>query len=103
MLKKKEQEPLSKEAIVEKFNDYLKAKGKRRTPERYKILDHVLAFPKQFTVDDLRQSILGDNFRISQATLYYTVDLLVEANILRRMSTGKNAVAYDLSFRNVEL
>lgn len=95
MLNRKVNEPLSDDAIAEKFNSYLKERGKRRTPERYEILNHVLAFPKQFTVDDLKRSMEKGNFRVSQATLYYTVDLLVEADILRRMSTGTNAVAYE--------
>lgn len=95
MLQKNVTEPLSDDNIIEKFNNYLKDKGKRRTPERHEILNHVLTFTKQFTVDDLKQSMDKGSFRVSQATLYYTVDLLVEADILRRMSTGSNAVAYE--------
>jgi Fur family ferric uptake transcriptional regulator len=95
MFKKKVTEPPTDDDIIEKFSNYLKAQGKRRTPERYEILNHALAFPKQFTVDDLKRSMEKGNFRVSQATLYYTVDLLVEADILRRMSTGTNAVAYE--------
>ena len=95
MLNKKVNEPLSDDAIVEKFNNYLKERGKRRTPERYEILNHVLAFRKQFTVDDLKQTMDNGHFRVSQATLYYTMNLLVEADILRRLSTGTNAVAFE--------
>lgn len=82
-------------AIEEKFTAYLKAKGKRKTPERYKILEKVLTFPKQFTVEDLSQAMAADFFMVSTATLYYTVDLMVEAGILRRMNTGGGALAYE--------
>lgn len=95
MLKKKEIDPQSNDVIIEKFSNYLKENGKRRTPERFFILDQVLTFPKLFTVDDLKRSMLSSKFLVSQATLYYTVELFVNAGILRRINTGGNAVAYE--------
>ena len=88
-------EPQDNEAIVEAFNKYLTANNKRKTPERYRILDKVLAFPKLFTIEDLKLAMNDDKFPVSQSTLYYTVDLLVEANILRRINTNGIASAFE--------
>ena len=71
-------------AIIENFGKYLNAHGKRKTPERFKILEKVLEFKKQFTVEDLSKVMLEENFLVSTSTLYNTVDLLVQANILRK-------------------
>ncbi len=95
MRSKKAKEPQGDEAIVEAFNEYLSANNKRKTPERYRILDKVLAFPKLFTIEDLKLAMNDDKFPVSTSTLYYTVDLLVDANILRRINTGNQALAFE--------
>ena len=93
--KTKEIESKSADDIASQFYAFLKEKGMRRTPERCEVLNHALRFVKLFTIEDLRKSLQQANFRISLATLYNTVDLLVDANILRRMSSGNNSVAYE--------
>ena len=81
--------------IIENFSNFLSANGKRKTPERFKILDRVLEFKKQFTIEDLKIAMLDENFPVSQSTLYYTMDLLVDAKILHKIKTTDNAVAYE--------
>ena len=81
--------------IIQKFSNYLKEKGKRKTPERFKILEKVLGFKKQFTIDELSRVMSDGNFMVSKSTLYYTMDVLVEADILRKIKTGVGAIAYE--------
>ncbi len=95
MRSKKAREPQGDEAIVEAFNEYLSVNKKRKTPERFRILDKVLSFPKLFTIEDLKLAMNDETFPVSQSTLYYTVDLLVEANILRCINTSGNATAFE--------
>ena len=83
----------SGDAAVEKLDRYLKAKKLRRTPERYRILEQAMAFPKQFVVDDLVQAMATAAFPVSKSTVYSTVDLLVEAGILRRITAIGNGPA----------
>ena len=85
----------SNTVAVEKLDKYLKANGMRRTPERYKILEQALAFPKQFAVEDLEQAMASNAFAVSKATIYNTVDLLVAAGILRRLSVGGGPTLYE--------
>ncbi len=71
--------------IVEKLERHLAAKGMRRTPERFKILEQVLCMPKEFVIEDLNKAMANNSFMVSQSTLYNTVDLFVDAGILRRI------------------
>lgn len=82
-------------AIIENFGKYLNAHGKRKTPERFKILEKVLEFKKQFTVEDLSKVMLEENFLVSTSTLYNTVDLLVQANILRKSDIKADVASYE--------
>lgn len=80
---------------IEKLDKYLKAKRMRRTPERYKILEQALGFPKQFVVEDLVQAMATNSFVVSKATIYNTVELMVDAGIFRRLSVGSGPVIYE--------
>ena len=81
--------------IIQEFSDFLKAKGKRRTPERFKILEKVLEFKKHFTVEELNQAMLNDAFPVSKSTLYNTVEILMEVKVLRKIHTAENAIAFE--------
>ena len=70
--------------FVRKFNEYLDAHGLRRTTERHAILLHILNINGHFTIDELQQLLDGDGFRVSRSTVYNTVELLIDAEMLRR-------------------
>lgn len=74
----------SNNPIVRKFSDYLDAHGMRRTTERYAILKRILDFNGHFTIEELQQSVDSDGFRVSRSTVYNTVELLIDAKMLRR-------------------
>lgn len=74
----------SSNPVVRRFNEYLDARGMRRTMERYVILKRIMDISGHFTVEELQQMIDGDGFRVSRSTLYNTVELLIEAKLLRR-------------------
>ena len=74
----------SNNPVVRKFNDYLDAHGMRRTTERYAILRRIMDINGHFTVEELQQMIIDDGFRVSRSTVYNTVELLIDAKMLRR-------------------
>ncbi len=74
----------SNSPVVRKFNEFLDSHGMRRTTERYAILNHIMAINGHFTIEELQQMIEADGFRVSRSTLYNTVELLMEAKMLRR-------------------
>lgn len=69
---------------VRKFNEFLDSHGLRRTTERYAILNRIMAINGHFTIEELQQMIDADGFRVSRSTVYNTVELLMEAKMLRR-------------------
>ena len=74
----------SNNPVVRKFSDYLDAHGMRRTTERYAILNRIQNITGHFTIEELQQMLEGDGFRVSRSTVYNTVELLMEAKMLRR-------------------
>ena len=74
----------SNNPVVRQFSDYLDAHGMRKTTERYAILSHILNINGHFTIEELQQIINADGFRVSRSTVYNTVELLMDAKMLRR-------------------
>ena len=70
--------------IVRKFSDYLDAHGMRKTTERYAILKRIMDINGHFTIEELQQIIDNDGFRVSRSTVYNTMELLMDAKMLRR-------------------
>ena len=96
----------SNTVAAEKLDKYLKANGMRRTPERYKILEQVLAFPKQFAVEDLEQAMASNAFAVSKATIMCEhckkVKLVKDLNFMAYMNARKFA-AFTTSYYNLTI
>jgi len=84
-------------AAVSLFGEYLDSKGMRRTPERFAILDHVLNMTGHFTIEQLQQQVTDDGFRVSRATCYNTVELLLATGLVRRHVFEGLAAQYERS------
>ena len=81
----------------ERFEEYLQSKGKRTTQQRRALVDHVFARHEHFDADELIENLgrtakESDGGRISRATVYRTLDELVEAGLLRKMTLSGRAV-----------
>lgn len=82
-------------SAIDTLNKYLAAKHLRRTPERYSILSKVLEMNKHFYIETLCRAMDEDNFRVSRATVYNTIDLLTEAGIVRRHRFGNEPAQFE--------
>ncbi len=83
----------------ELFTEYLTRKGHRKTPERYAILDLICSINGHFDVDLLYKSLESANFHVSRATLYNTIELLVDSRLLVRHQFGIQGVQYECADR----
>ncbi len=70
--------------VVRRFSDYLDEHSMRKTTERYAILQHILGINGLFTIEELQQLVNNAGFRVSRSTVYNTVELLMDATIVRR-------------------
>ncbi|MGI6219403.1 MAG: Fur family transcriptional regulator [Bacteroidaceae bacterium] len=74
---------------------FLRQKGLRKTPERLALCEAALATDGHFTAEDLYEFLQGEaRFRVSRATVYSNLQLLVEAGLLVRhqFSSSSSAV-----------
>lgn len=82
----------------ERFEEYLQSKGMRNTQQRRAIVEYIFSRHEHFDADELMESLKEDattqetGGKISRATVYRTLEELVEAGLLVKMSLGGRAV-----------
>jgi Fur family ferric uptake transcriptional regulator len=84
--------------IKERLNEFIRRKGLRRTVQREQIVAEVFSRDEHFTADELFDRVRKVQGETSRATVYRTLGLLVEADLLRQIDLGDNQVTYDPNF-----
>ena len=94
---KTSQSNLNKEK--EQFVAYLEQNGLRKTRERLAIFDCILSVNGHFTTDDLHQKLEDKKFHVSKSTLYYTIEILLNAGLIVGHQFNSLAVLYETKKR----
>jgi Fur family ferric uptake transcriptional regulator len=83
---------------INKFRAYIKTQGLRKTPERETIIEEIFSIHDHFDVDELFLRLRNKKKRISKASLYRTIPLLIDSGLIKEVYFADGHLHYEHVF-----
>ncbi len=83
------------ENVKERFSDFLKTKGHRITNERLLVLECLFSNESHIDAENLFIKMRGNGLKVSRATVYNTLQLLLQSNLIKRSHFGESHLHYE--------
>jgi len=77
------------------FEDFLVKNNYRKTSERFYVIDELYILDEHIDVDGLYLIMKNKNYSISRATIYNTLDLLVDCGLAVKHQFGDKSALYE--------
>lgn len=87
------------EKAAEILRTFLKDGKNRITPERFEVLDAALDHNGHFGADDLFIKLKNLKSKVSRATVYNTLELLAQCDLLSKRNFGDNLNRYESNYK----
>ncbi len=91
-------EPKNFSKVKAIFSNYLESNGYRKTPERFAILEEIYSRDDHFDADALFMDMKSKNFRVSRATVYNTLDVLVNCHLVTKHQFDSNNALFERAY-----
>ena len=83
------------EKHTRKFQEFLQQQGLKLTSERTALLREIFSTHYHFEADELLFKMKEKSVKISRATVYRTLELLVKSGLVRRVHLGEDHYHYE--------
>ena len=85
---------------VNRFQHFLAGQGLKLTPERTALVREIFSTHYHFEADQLLFKMKEKHLKISRATVYRTLELLVKSGLVRRVHLGEDHYHYEHVLRD---
>ena len=86
------------EEVMNIFSNHLEMNSFRKTLERFAIVEEIYKRTDHFDAEALYIHMKTRNYRVSRATVYNTLELLVNCDLVKKHQFGKNLAQYEKSY-----